>query len=93
MLQAGWLGGLAPIADFNPMIQMPSGVHFSLFHSKNLGLPEFPLSEVPLQEIVQHIEKGDWMAKPSRVFDFEDIREAHKALDLGDANGKIVVKH
>src|SRR4029077_18950335 len=23
---AGWLGGLAPIADFNPLLQMASGV-------------------------------------------------------------------
>jgi NADPH:quinone reductase len=93
VLQAGWLGGLAPIADFNPMVEMPSGVHFSLFHSKVLGGPEFPLSEVPLQEIVRHIEKGDWTAQPSHVFEFGDIREAHKLLDLGEANGKVVVRH
>src|SRR5690348_12433935 len=24
---AGWLGGLTPIPDFNPLLQMPSGVH------------------------------------------------------------------
>ncbi|MCJ1459462.1 hypothetical protein MMC28_009841 [Mycoblastus sanguinarius] len=93
MLQAGWLGGLAPIADFNPMLDMASGVHFSLFHSKVLGEPEFPLSNVPLQEIVQHIEKGDWTAQPSRVFDFENIRDAHKLLDAGEANGKVVVRN
>jgi NADPH:quinone reductase len=26
---AGWLGGLAPIADFNPLLQMASGVYFA----------------------------------------------------------------
>ena len=92
MLQAGWLGGLAPIADFNPMLEMATGVHFSLFHSKVLGEPEFPLSEVPLQQIVRHIERGDWKAQPSFVFDFADIRKAHKLLDAGEANGKIVVR-
>lgn len=30
------------------MIQMATGVHFSLFHSKILGTPEFLLSYVPL---------------------------------------------
>lgn len=52
VLQAGWLGGLAPVQDFNPMVEMHSGVHFSLFHSKVLGTPDFPMSAVPLQQIV-----------------------------------------
>src|SRR5262249_28930827 len=28
---AGWLGGLAPIADFNPLLQMASGVYLTFF--------------------------------------------------------------
>lgn len=47
MLQAGWMGGLAPVADFNPMISTEPGVHFS---SKVLRSPEFPLSVIPLQK-------------------------------------------
>src|SRR5258708_7867418 len=31
LCEAGWLGGLAPIAAFNPVMQLPSRVHFSLF--------------------------------------------------------------
>ncbi|KAI1300792.1 GroES-like protein [Xylaria venustula] len=93
MLQAGWLGGLEPVKDFNPMVQMESGVHFSLFHSKVLGTSEFPLSSVPLGEIVKKIEQGKWDAKPARVFKYEDIVSAHRALDSHDVGGKIVVKH
>lgn len=93
MLQAGWLGGLAPVKDFNPMIEMEPGVHFSLFHSKVLGTPDFPLSGIPLQEIVEKIENGAWDAKPTKVFEYGDIVEAHKILDSHDAGGKIVVKH
>ncbi|KAI8955258.1 GroES-like protein [Xylaria longipes] len=93
MLQAGWLGGLEPVKDFNPMVQMESGVHFSLFHSKVLGTPEFSLSDIPLQEIVRKIEQGKWDAKPARVFGYEDIVNAHRALDSHDVGGKIVVKH
>lgn len=52
---AGWLGGLAPIASFNPLLQMPSGVHFSLFGSFMFGRPEFLLSDVPLQTIVDRV--------------------------------------
>ena len=39
---AGWLGGLAPIADFNPLLQMASGVYLTFFGSfvfGNAGLP------------------------------------------------------
>ncbi|KAI1178191.1 GroES-like protein [Nemania sp. FL0916] len=93
MLQAGWLGGLAPVKDFNPMVQMESGVHFSLFHSKVLGTKEFPLSNIPLQEIVRKIEQGKWNASPARIFEYADIVEAHRALDSHDVGGKIVVKH
>ena len=93
MLQAGWLGGLAPVADFNPMVQMEPGVHFSLFHSKVLGTPAFPLSGIPLQEIVNKIEAGAWDAKPTHVFSYGDIQAAHRMLDSHAAGGKIVVKH
>lgn len=93
MLQAGWLGGLAPVKDFNPMVEMESGVHFSLFHSKVLGSPEWPLSAIPLQDIVKKIEKGEFESKPTHVYDYKDIQEAHKMLDSHNAGGKIVVKH
>ena len=92
MLQAGWLGGLAPVVDFNPMIQMESGVHFSLFHSKSLGSAAFPLSGIPFQDIVRKIENGAWDAKPTQVFHYKDIHEGHRMLDSHNAGGKIVVR-
>ncbi|KAJ4492515.1 chaperonin 10-like protein [Lentinula lateritia] len=93
MLQAGWLGGLAPVKLFNPMVEMKPGVHFSLFHSKVLGSRDFPLSGIPMQEIIQKIEAGKWDAKPARVFEYSDIQNAHRALDSHDTKGKIVVIH
>ena len=89
---AGWLGGLAPIADFNPLLQMPSGVYLTFFASFVFGTPGFPLSDVPLQEIAKKVEQGKFHAKPSRVFRFEDIREAHRVMEANEANGKMVVK-
>ncbi|KAF4626849.1 hypothetical protein G7Y89_g11306 [Cudoniella acicularis] len=88
----GWLGGLAPIADFNPLLQMPSGVHFSLFASPHFGLPGFPVSDVPLQKIADEVKEGRYKAKPSKVFRFEEIAEAHKFMEEGGATGKVVVK-
>ena len=93
MTQAGWLGGLDPVVDFNPMLQMDPGVHFSLFHSKVLGTKEFPLDAIPLQQIVTKIEQGMWDAKPAKVFEYKDIKDAHRLADEGTVGGKIVVKH
>ena len=42
---AGWLGGLVPIPDFNPLLQMASGVYLTFFGSFVFGTPGFPLSE------------------------------------------------
>ena len=52
---AGWLGGLAPIADFNPLLQMASGVYLTFFGSFVFGTPGFPLSDVPLQAIAADV--------------------------------------
>jgi NADPH:quinone reductase-like Zn-dependent oxidoreductase len=88
---AGWLGGLAPIADFNPLLQMASGVHLTFFGSFVFGKPGFPVSDVPLQSIAADVEDGRYKAKPTRVFRFEDIREAHRVMEANEARGKMVV--
>ncbi|WP_233886372.1 zinc-binding alcohol dehydrogenase family protein [Paraburkholderia flagellata] len=90
---AGWLGGLDPIVDFNPLLQMPSGVDFTFFGSFVFGTPEFPLSDVPLQQIAADIAAGNYSAKPSRIFRFDEIREAHRVMEAHEANGKMVVVH
>ena len=90
---AGWLGGLAPIRDFNPLLQMASGVYLTFFGSFVFGEPGFLLSDVPLQEIAQQVAAGKLRAKPARVFGFEEIREAHRVMEAGEAGGKMVVVH
>jgi len=91
LCMAGFVGGLAPITDFNPLLQMPSGVHFSFFGSFVFGMPEFPLSEIPFQTIVDRVAEGVYKAKPARVFRFEEIQEAHRLMDAYGADGKVVV--
>jgi NADPH:quinone reductase len=90
---AGWLGGLAPIADFNPLLQMASGVYLTFFGSFVFGKPGFPLSDVPLQAIAAEVETGRYKAKPSRAFRFEEIQEAHRVMESNEAKGKMVVVH
>lgn len=90
---AGWLGGLAPIADFNPLLQMPSGVYLTFFGSFVFGTPGFPLSDVPLGQIAADAAAGRLDVKPVRILRFEDIREAHRVMEAGEAHGKMVVVH
>ena len=89
---AGFLGGLAPVPDFNPLLQMSSGVHLSFFGSFVFGKPGFPLYDVPLQAIASDVAAGRYNAKPVRVFRLEEIREAHKLMESGQAGGKMVVR-
>ena len=92
MCLAGWLGGLDPVNSFNPLLQMPSGVYFTFFGSFVFGTPDFPVSDVPLQDIVDKAAAGIYQAKPARVFQFDEIREAHEAMESNEANGKMVVR-
>ena len=90
---AGWLGGLDPIPDFNPLLQMASGVYLTFFGSFVFGTPGFPLTDVPLQQIAADAAAGRLDVKPVRVFRFEEIREAHRVMEANEAKGKMVVVH
>lgn len=90
---AGWLGGLDPIPDFNPLLQMASGVYLTFFGSFVFGTPGFPLSDVPLQQIAEEVAAGRLDVKPARVFGFDEIREAHRVMESNQAAGKLVVVH
>jgi NADPH:quinone reductase-like Zn-dependent oxidoreductase len=90
--QLGFLGGLAPVAEFNPLADMPSGVQLSTFASAFvLGGEDYPLNRVPLQDLVAKAEQGTFAAKPARVFPFDHIAEAHRLMEAAQANGKLVV--
>jgi NADPH2:quinone reductase len=90
---AGWLGGLDPIPDFNPLLQMASGVYLTFFGSFVFGTSGFPLSDVPLQQIAQDAAAGRLDVKPASVFRFDEIREAHRVMEANEARGKMVVVH
>ncbi len=62
--QIGFLGGLEPVADFNPLADLPSGVQLSTFASAFvLGGDAFPASAVPLREIVDKAGRGVFAAR------------------------------
>jgi NADPH:quinone reductase len=88
----GFLGGGGPLT-LEPVFQMPSGTHFSVFASALVtGTPAFPLEEIPFQSIVGRVAEGVYKAKPARVFRFEEIRDAHRLMEANEAGGKIVVR-
>src|SRR5262245_41524922 len=90
---AGWLGGLDAIREFNPLLQMASGVYLTFFGSFVFGTPGFPLSDVPLQQIAADAAAGKLDVKPARIFGFDEIREAHRTMEANEAGGKLVVVH
>jgi NADPH:quinone reductase len=90
--QAGFLGGLEPVAAFDPIADLPTGVQFSFYGSAFvLGTEAFPLTEIPLAEIIAKAEAGRYQAKPVRVFGFDEIVTAHLAMEEGLAGGKMTV--
>ncbi|MFZ6871359.1 zinc-binding dehydrogenase [Undibacterium sp. Di27W] len=90
---AGFLGGSGPISDFQPVFQIPSGRHLSVFASAlATGSTEFPMDEIPFQEIVDLVAQGVYKASPAEVFEFNRIQDAHCLLESGQVNGKIVIR-
>lgn len=88
----GFLSGGGPVT-LEPVFQIPSGVRLSVFASALvMGSPQFPLAEVPFQEIVDRVATGAYRARPAAVFRFEDIQAAHRLLEAGTAGGKVVVR-
>ena len=89
--QLGFLGGLEPVAGFDPIADLPTGVQFSFYGSAFvLGTEGFPLTDIPLQEMISKAESGRYQAKPVKVFGFAEIVAAHRAMERGLAGGKMV---
>lgn len=80
----GVLGGWI-IDDFEPLVDMRSGTYFTAFESTEVGLSL-------LTKLYKHIE--DFKIQPviAKVFDFDDIQDAHNYMEENKANGKIVVR-
>lgn len=89
---AGFLGGGEPLAELDPVLQLPSGRLLGVFASAfAYGTPDWPLDDVPFQRLVDHAEAGRLRLAPSRVFSLEEIVDAHRILDAQAGQGKVVV--
>jgi NADPH2:quinone reductase len=70
---------------------MQPGVDLSFYASFMLGTKDYPLSDIPMQEIVDDAARGAYKAKPVKVMRFEQIPDAHRLVESNGAGGKIVV--
>jgi NADPH:quinone reductase-like Zn-dependent oxidoreductase len=86
----GFLGGHESV-DFDWLEHLPFGVNLTSFASFMFGTKDFPLSAVPLQQIVDHAASGTYQAKPVKVLRFDQLAEAHRLMEANETNGKIVV--
>jgi NADPH:quinone reductase len=87
--QLGFLGGLEPVTDFNPIADLPTGVQLSFYGSTFvLGTRDFPLAGIPLQQMIGKAENGRYYAKPVRVFGFDEIIKAHQGHGRGPSRGQ-----
>ncbi len=81
---AGFLGGSDSIL-FNPLTDMPSLVNLNFFASFMFGNENFPISNIPMQKIVNCVEEKIYKIEPVNVFDFEDISKAHELMESNHA--------
>lgn len=88
----GLLGGPPVLKSFNLMTDLPNTVKLSFFNSQLLGTDDLPLKDSPLNMIAEMAANGRIPSTLARVFPFDEIQEAHKLLDSGQAGGKIVIK-
>ena len=90
-VQLGFLGGLAPVDGFDPIADLPTGVHLSFYGSAFvLGTAAYPLAQIPFAEIFEQVAAGALRAEPARVHDAADIVAAHRTMEAGTAGGKLV---
>ncbi|VAX08642.1 hypothetical protein MNBD_GAMMA25-879 [hydrothermal vent metagenome] len=88
----GVLTGPPIFENFNLMSDLPNTVQINFFSSGLFGAPQMPLSESPIQWIAEQVENKKMPSLISKTYEFEQIREAHQAMENNQILGKAVVK-
>ncbi len=88
----GILSGMPVLENFGLSSDLPNTVSISFFASGLFGSAELPLAESPIQWIIDQIEDNKIPSLVSRVYDFDQIQEAHKIIESDKALGKVVIK-
>lgn len=67
---------------------MPSTVKLTIYSSETL---KAETTTPVLQSIIERVEKGLYLPNIYRVFDFDDLPDAHRMMEKNQAIGKLVV--
>jgi NADPH2:quinone reductase len=82
----GMLSNVWIVRDFYPIDYLPRGVRLTSYHGEAEDLPQ-PV----LQEFLDAVAAGEAVVPIDRVYGFDQIVEAHAAMEAGGAAGKLVV--
>jgi NADPH2:quinone reductase len=82
----GMLSNVWTVRDFYPIDYLPRGVRLTAYHGEAEDLPQ-PV----LQEFLDAVADGHAVVPIDRVYGFDQIVEAHAAMEAGGAAGKLVV--
>jgi NADPH2:quinone reductase len=82
----GMLSNVWTVRDFYPIDYLPRGVRLTAYHGEAEDL-----AQPVLQEFLNAVAAGDAVVPIDRVYGFEQIVDAHEAMEAGGAAGKLVV--
>ncbi len=82
----GMVGDQWELRNFSPMGAIPTAVSLTTYAG---GSDDF--MKTPLQSIIRDVETGHITPRIGRVFQLNDIVEAHRCMEDNAAGGKIVV--
>jgi NADPH:quinone reductase-like Zn-dependent oxidoreductase len=82
----GMVGNKWAIDNFSPMDVIPTAVSLTTYD----GGPE-DFMRTPLEELIEQIAAGTLHVNVGKVFQLDEIAEAHRCMEENKARGKIVV--
>ena len=82
----GMVGNKWSIDNFSPMDMIPTAVSLTTYD----GGPE-DFMRTPLEELIEQIAAGTLHVNVGKVFQLDEIAEAHRCMEGNKAGGKIVV--
>jgi NADPH:quinone reductase-like Zn-dependent oxidoreductase len=82
----GMVGNKWAIDNFSPMDVIPTAVSLTTYD----GGPE-DFMRTPLEELIEQIAAGTLHVNVGKVFQLDEIAEAHRCMEENKAGGKIVV--
>jgi NADPH2:quinone reductase len=82
----GMLSNVWTVRDFYPIEYLPRGVRLTAYHGEAEDLPQ-----AVLQEFLDAVAAGKAVVPIDRVYRFDQVVEAHRAMETGAVAGKLVV--